>query len=437
MPEKTGQQLAATTDTLNNPLPASYATYRTMRLHPTIALAKIFKIAPIVAAEWTTEVDEDAPEEAEELIQKVFLPVREPLIEQALEGGIDFGWQPFELVFDLVDGRTEIVKFKPLLHDVTTILIDGSTGAFNGFKQEHTNPHVTLPVENSLLINFQVEGSQWYGRSLLENARARYNEWVEANSGAARYDKKMAGSHFVVKYPPGSSKFNGVETDNFDIAESLIQTLTSSGSIAIPKVLAKFQDELSDDEITRLGWEIEVLSDPSPKQVTFVPRLEYLDVQMVRALLLPERSMLEGKHGTKAEAGVHSESALVHLDLLHRHMTRLINWHAVNRVLMLNFGEDMQNTVRLVASPLEDEQREFFKQVYTKLLSNPQALMDELDWLDTKAMRDQLALPSLETPKENDQGVGLPGSDPNDPMFRRLREGDLNPVGGDNGSGNA
>ncbi len=339
------QAIAFGGDELPTALPKSFETYRTIRRQPTVSLARILGVAPVVAANWSVE-SKDAPDERIEFIEDQLVDFHEIIMERSLLGGIDFGWQGFEKVFAVVDGRIVLRKLKPLLHDLTLILVDSATGGFTGFRQDL----IDLPVGNALLIHFRVEGTQWYGEGLLENIRSTYDKWVEVDTGAARYDKKVAGSHFVIKYPAGSSPVAGVEVDNATIASDMLKAMEASAGIMIPNQVAKFVDQLKDQPP---GWDVTLLSDTGvSSQSTFIDRLAYLDKMMVRGLGFPERAILEGEFGTKAEAGVHVAVAITNMDLLHRHITRLVNWHVVDQLLALNFGEAARGTVWLSASPI-------------------------------------------------------------------------------------
>jgi len=388
-----------TSGTLIDPLPKSYATYRTIRQDPTIALGRALTAAPIMAGAWSVEAAEDAPEDAVALIDEIFVPLREMIMETALFGGIDFGWQGYEKIFKLKfdeSGQLRIVlsKLKPLLHDLTEIQVLATTGEFVGFKQTSTDgTEVYLPLNKVLLVPFRVEGTQWHGQSLLEHARVSYNEWVEANAGAARYDKKIAGSHFVVYYPVGTSLYNSAETSNAEIAKAVLQTLESSGSISVPQTVAEFVDQMNQEA---LQWKIEILEDRGGRQPTFIDRLRYLDVQKIRALLLPERAVLEGEFGTKAEAGVHANLALTNMELIDRHITRHINWHCVDQILELNFGLKMRSQVWLQAAPLEDRSLAYLRQIYQKLLENPSGFLEEYGTIDTVSLKDKLEVPQQE-----------------------------------------
>lgn len=397
--EITGAQLVTGGSTdLAQVLPKSYATYRAMRSDPTIALARALSVAPIVGGEWAVEADDKALDEDVEFIRSQMMPIREPLIETAMYGGIDFGWQPYEKVFaydSLNTKRVIIRKVKPLLHDITKIQVDKTTGVFAGFSQKDSEGNdQLLPIDNALLIPFRVEGTQWHGQSLMENARGVFNNWNITNKVAARYDKRVAGANFVVKYPQGSSKNSaGAILNNEELAKDLIAALEGTGSVIIPNIMSAHVEKMNKEALDKYGWHIDILSDGVPKQYAFVPRLRFLDVQKVRALLIPERAVLEGVFGTKAEAGAHADIALTHMELLHKHITRFVNWYIVDQLLAINFGDDKRGTIRLVAAPLADQKRAYLQEVYAEILKNPTGFLEELQNLNTDGLKDTLGIP--------------------------------------------
>lgn len=420
--EKTGSQVIATAGRLfgQSPLPASFETYRRMRKHPTIALARALSIAPIVAADWSIEKrDDDVPDEWVDFIKDQLFPIREPLVQDALEGGTDFGHQPWEKVFAPTDdGLIGLKKLKPLLHDITEILVAKGSGAFEGFKQKD----ITVPLENSLLIPFRVEGTAWHGQPLLENARNAWNDWHASNDGARKYDEKVAGSHFVVHYPPGESEDQlGKSFPNHILAKQMLDSLEASGSIAIPSDIAAYAKELAD---AQPAWRIDILEDSGGRQPTFGNRLDYLDAQMARAMLIPERSVLQGQHGTQAEAGEHIDLALTHADLTHRHVTRLANWHVVDQLLSINHGPAARGAVFLVAAPIRDAKLAFLREVYAAFLANPSGFLEEFGLVDTEALKALLGIPIATKEEGDEDGLGVPveGVDANDPQAATARE---------------
>ena len=403
--EVTGVQtisIALSGEELNNPLPKSFATYRTIRTHPTVAMARALRTAPVLSSNWAVSADDDVDEDIVDWVEKTFFPFRNDYLESALTfGNVDYGWQGYEIVWTVgKEGRVILHRLKPLLVDLTEILIDKTTGEFSGFFQSRDN--VRLEREKSLLVSFQVEGTGFYGESLLENIRLRYNEWIEANEGAARYDKKMAGSIWKVGYPVGSSRVDGAETDNATTAETILQNIKAGGSVSFPTTKREVGSEVN-------AWDIDLVGGGSTAQTQFIQRLEYLDKLMVRGLIMPERAIIEGKFGTKADAGEHANLALTNMELLHAKTTLIFNNAIVKPALTANFGEDVADAVDIIAMPILDRKREFFANLYNVILSNPAALLEELGSIDTEALKDALEIPKRdsETPSFEERAADI------------------------------
>lgn len=383
-------------------MPVTYDNYRTIRRDPTIALARVLLAAPVLAGGWAVEADKGVAKKKIKEIEEQFLPLRESVVESALFGGIDFGWAGFEKVYEEKNGKICLKKFKPLLHDLTDILIASKTGAFAGFYQGRDD--MTLALAKSFLVPFRVEGTKWQGESLLENVRPVYNKWIDAESGAARYDVKVAGSHIVIWYPPGTSVYNGAETDNAVIAEAVAKALQSAGSAILPRIVSELPDMVG----TEKQWDISILEDRSGRQPTFVDRLRYLDILKVRGMLLPERAILEGEFGTKAEAAAHIDLALTNMVLTDRYITRHVNWFAVDDVLAMNYGEDSRGTVRLTCVPLADTSLDFLRKIYMEVLKSPSGFLEEFGTIDTKTLKEKLEIPSKEPEKEEEPKEPMP-----------------------------
>lgn len=380
---------------LGQTLPATYETYRTIRKDPSIAIARALSIAPIVGASWSIDADDDVPDEWIKFIQDEIVERREWLLVKALEGGIDFGWSPFEkwYVPKIVDGVPMWTwQFKQLLQDMTYILVNPKTGEFMGFRQ--WSPHqIDIPKKQSLLFPFRVEGDMLYGNPLLENCRIAYNEWVKASEGAARYDNKVAGSHWIVHYPPGFSMHKGERVMNLTIAETILSSLESVSTVAVPNTVADKIEQLTKDTVDVLAWKIEIISDKGGRAVNFVPRLEYLDRLKVRGLLFPERAVFEGQHGTKAEAGVHVNLAMLHREREHRELTDIVNTDIIDPLMRVNYGEESVGKIHVVPAPLVDARREFLEEVYTQILKNPIGFDEELRRIGLDELKDRLGVP--------------------------------------------
>lgn len=415
--EKTGgqtNQVASMDGVLYKNMPASYATYRAMRKDPTIAMARTLIISMVLSGEWSVEADDDAPDEWVKFIQDTITKHRMALLHTAISGSIDFGWAPFEVVYGLKDGKVVVDKLKSLLQDLTTILVWPDTGEFRGYRQRdmHGTP-VDILDEYCFHLGFRVEGTDWYGNPLLENSRDAWNKWNEADAGAARYDRKVAGSHFVVTYPIGETLYNGVMTNNAEIAKMILRALESSGSVVVPDQMLDLQ---SDNADARPRWKIEILEDATQKQPGFVERERYLDTLKIRGLTIPERSVSEGQFGTKAEASAHQNIAVLNLQITDQYIADQLNEKVVDSLLLLNFGTDAIGKVRIKPSPLTDDELEFLSSIYDKILTSPNGFLEEFPMIDTDAIKDQLGIPKrLEVALPNNQLNPLEPPDPNVP----------------------
>jgi len=419
MPEKTGPQVAGFSPTiivsqgaateLHEQLPATEAKYDEMAKDPTIALATNLAVAIISGGEWSVEADDAVPDEMIDFIQRrIVKALREPFVGLCVEYGIKRGWCGFELTHDYDQtSRLLVPKLKHLLPSLTDIMIDEKTGAFHGYVQEN----IELLAWECVHVAFRVKGTYWYGEALLENVRKPYDDSEECNKGAQRFDKKVAGSHWIVHFPPGSSMISGAPKANDLIAADIIKALESTGSVAIPATAQEWTDQLN--TAGGGGWKIELLN-ATAQQSAFDVRLQRMDKLKVRGLGFPERAILEGQFGTKAEAGVHGDIGIMFLEHIHRTITQAFSKQVVARIVRMNFGNEWVDAIRVVAAPLVDERLQWFRQIYQSVLGNPGAGADEMAMLDTDALKDKLGLPKLDETAylgKEDEGEQPPAED--------------------------
>jgi hypothetical protein len=127
---------------------------------------------------------------------------------------------------------------------------------------------------------------------------------------AARYDRKIARAYLVLHYPSLGQGIdqNGAKLDNVYLAQRILDKLEAASGVAIgdiPSELAPGQDP------NQTAWRLEVQGSAGGQQQGFVDRLRYLDSLKVRGMLLPERAILEGQHGTLAESESQGDMALL------------------------------------------------------------------------------------------------------------------------------
>lgn len=377
--------------------PLTYTQIRELRKDPTIQLARWAVLSPMIHTPWTyVSYKDKATKEMLDFVEDCLSPLRDWFLQQAVFGTLDYGWQPFEVVYKPEDGAIRIDNFKALLQDLTTILVYIDSGQFAGFVNQPWFPgnDVQIKYEYALNINFEVEGTDWYGTSVFSILEPIQTSWDDVEETANRYDRKMAGANWVVYYPVGKTPYQGVETANDEIALALLNRLQASGAVAIPDEIQEWMDDTIDRE-AKGKWRVELLSSSSSVQSSFIDRQKYLDALKMRAFGLPERSILEGKHGTKEEADAHGDIALSIIDSRHRLLCNQLNVGPVSQLLSINFGKKYRDAVRVIPAPLVDAQYATIKEIYRLILQTPDSLVAELPNINTKAMRDELGIPSL------------------------------------------
>lgn len=392
-------------DTKQNP--TWYQKVRVIRRDPTISLVRWLSVAPALSAGWAYQSRDDVPEGAEDLIREELEAVRFHLTRRAMLGCSDYGWQPYEKIFKMRDdNKLGILKLKDLVHDYTHIRVNKKDGAFKGFLQQSQGElytDVRVDIDQALLFYYDVEGTNWYGNAVSRNVERPHDDSVDTRDAANRYDSKVAGAHWLIRYPIGSSIVNGVETDNYEIAQQIKTDLQSSGIMIIPNTverdLLELNSQISADDL----WKIEIISPTGISGSYFIDKLKYYETLKVRGYGFPERTILEGQYGTKAEAGEHGDFALSGVELRHQEVTMIINWHLIDQLLALNYGEQYRGSVWIKPNPLVDEKRKRLEQIYSHVLTNPNLILEERDAYDMSAIREELGIPEREDYDEDER----------------------------------
>lgn len=394
----------ATYNTLSDGREFSWSDAREIRKDPTVRLARLLSVAPILAAAWSVENDADADPRAIDFVNRI-VKFRSHIIKEAAFGLLDYGWRGMEVVWKYGDeGYYDIDKFIPLLPDITLIKPDPE-GNFLGFHQSYTDHNAEIrEVEiigraKCILFNQRQEGSNFYGESDLETIQKTKERYDFANDIAEEYDRKSAGACLIIEFPIGKTLLNGVMTDNAEIARTLHATVKSNCGISIPKSVAGaignlMQGSTSNSLTTTEGWAIRLLESTGSSSAHLLSRAQHLETLMVRGIGLPERSLLEGKHGTKADAAVHADVALTSAIDRSDYILSVINEGPIASGLVFNFGPKQKGKVRLIAEPIGENEKEFLREVYMQILKGSDSALLDLGNVDMAAVREVAGVPS-------------------------------------------
>lgn len=395
------------------PQPSTIKTYRKMRSNPTIAIARMAATAPIKAAPWSFEASDEAPKGAIELIENTLESVLRLIVREMLRS-LDLGHYPFEIVWEAKEAREfglpmALVprKIKPLLPEKTEVLIDKSTGAFAGLKQGK----VTLEPVESLLFTYDGEAGNFYGRPRNENIRKPWSAWDQMLDRIGKFTNKVAAVIPIIRHPGGTSKdASGADKTDHELAVDILTNLDHAKGVAWPmEILPWAEDAMKAgvDVSSILSWQITFLETKGQhaKEMTDVMRL--LDSYLTRGWLVPERAVLEGQHGTKAEAGEHADIALQAAEEVLLDIALCINWYLIDKILILNYGTDAAGTVTATPAPLTDEQKAFFRAILKTVLTQPATVDLLFSMVNVDAMVERSGLP----PSEADTPPLLPRSE--------------------------
>jgi len=389
----------------DKPSRGDYATYRAMRRHPTVALARAIAQAPNLTAGYTVESNKGEEDPVRDAVTELVDPLWPFLIHNILFA-LDYGWQPFEKVWAVEDGRLVVIKMKPLLPDNTEILVD-KHGAFAGLKQKG----VELPPESCFVMTYDQEAGNLYGRSRHENIRDVWDNARAMQKKQNAYNAKVAGVTPIIEYPEGTSRDrNGAEQDNYELAEKVLKALGEARGVAMPNTLAKYASDLARQGVSLeslKAWHIRLLEVKGNHGAGFVEQRRYDDALLLRGWLIPERVATEGQFGTKAESVAHADIALVIADQFFEDIIRHVNWFLVDPFVAYNFGTARVGTVRLEAVGLDRAQRAFYRALIEKVLGNPANVDVLLDLVELREMAEAVGLPTTEAsdkplPREED-----------------------------------
>ena len=212
---------------------------------------------------------------------------------------------------------------------------------------------------------------------------------------------------------------DGVSTDNHTIANSLLKVLEGSGSICIPSNIQQTTNDLN-NIAGQEAWKIDLMTADASAQAGFGARLSYLDSLMVRGAEFPERSILEGQYGTKAEAGEHADFAVARMDWRNNNIEHQLNESVVNQLLIINYGQKAAGTVKLKIAEIASDKKDLIRQLYLQYIGGAggSAELTNVDW---QAIRDQLEVPTVEKTDAHNSNL-LPN------MLANLQQPDGSPI---------
>jgi hypothetical protein len=377
------------------PEAGTFAVYRRISSHPTVALVMRMVTAPIVANSWGWMKRPDVPDQWLGFVSDMLQPMRTDVLTAGLRA-LPMGFAAFEKVWDTAGGRMILTRLKPLLPEITQVLTD-SRGNFKGLR--NTPPQGKprdIPADKAFIYSYDAECGNYYGRSRHENVRVTWCQAMQTAERMAQYHKKISGVIAQLHYPEGTSRdASGAERSNDWIAQQILEAVSMGRSVRFPNLFASIEDPATAAELAgKSQW---VLSQFDPGGTDYSPgllnSLAYYDKQLFRGWLRPERVGLDTQHGSRADSQQHSQSAIVDSELIDQDFANAFNSQVVDQVLTLNFGPEARGAVWIEPSPISDAQTQTNTAVLKALLSNSQVAPGVAGRIDSDALLDDLDVP--------------------------------------------
>lgn len=357
----------------------TYQTYRWMLSHPTNRLARTVLTEILKTNGWSIEpAREDLPTESvkwQKFLADAILPQRRDLLRIGLNGP-DMGAGFAEIIWSVRDGHY-FPRAKWLLNDITRTVVDKS-GDLAGLSQDTVRdgragydvngreiPGLG-PYKYLAIVHDYSPDVGYYGRSRLENVRDyAWRPWLDTMQDLKRLRGKLSGIIGMLFAPAGSFKdaVTGQTVRYSDMAKEAVQALRRGQFGYFPTFAlstASPNGQIDPEKVEKLAKaslvniEFYDAGNHAPAIAGFLSLLNHYESMMFQGWGLSPRTGLEGQHGTKAEAGVHTETANEASEALEDDIAHQLSAGYVDLALVLNFGEKARGAFRVKPAPLAD-----------------------------------------------------------------------------------
>lgn len=391
----------------NFPRRGFYNTYRLMSLNPTINLVKTLILSPIISSQWTFKKrddrhrqDDNVPDKWVNLVADQLQPLRPDIMASAVRY-LDFGFQAFEKVWEIVDGKYVLKKLKPLLPDLTYIL-DDYHGNYAGVTQ-NGGTVVTdgaLGPDKSCVLTWNGEAGNPYGLSRHEAAYDAWTDWLMNRLKDQTLKSKISGILPIGKYRPGQTPitFNEDDSaktymDNAEIMKQILATVGAGNGVGMPSVDYELEELSRNPGLAKTTpWDLDFYDagNYAPAMEGYIKSFEYLDKMLFRAWCRPERTGIEGQHAARADSKQHTENSDVDSEVIDDDIAHQLNTKVVDDILVLNFGEKARGKVYIKPAPLVDSKIDIFLAMLNGIMADPYLARTMIRGIDIDDMAEHL-----------------------------------------------
>lgn len=372
----------------------TYETYSWMLQHPIHRLVRAICVAIIAANTWEYEkVGKNSSQEAVDFTKETFDRLRYDLIWDFYVRGRDYGWAGGEPVWIAEDGGLKLERVKPLAQRASEILEDNH-GNFVGIRNHVSvdDRSQTKPVEiaapyKAWKYTYDSETGYGYGRSWLENSRATaWKMWLDCAQQLQMLGSKISGTIGIIFSPagtfpgpidPATGKPTMVSYEQN--AKKVIEAFKNGSAGAWFPSLSLMPDAKGNIDAMKVLVELAGKSlthfekfDFTGQTAAIKPILErmiHAEELMFAAGMLSARVGMEGKHGTKAEAGEHTDTATINAEAEDEGFAKACQ-PLVDANLVLNMSPKLAGKVRIKPPSLVDRKTSIYKATLLAMLND-------------------------------------------------------------------
>lgn len=416
----------------------TFQTYDWMLEHPIIQHARSQAHDPIISAALSYEAKKGVAQKRKDFIKTQIDRVWEQVGDMLR--AMDYGFAPFEKVWKITGGTYGIDCLKPLTVYRNGIVTDPH-GSFAGIAPWGTSKEDWLGVHKSFLFTYDKIFGNLYGRSRLENVRATaWRDWLDAATDLVKLSRKISGKLGIFSTPMGGFKnATGGVTPWSDLAAQMGSLLTTDASLIhfyhmgsvnpqtgtmnpiIPSQ-NNFEQFVELTKVKAVNLEMQDFGSNSPAIASIIERMEKNEMRMFAGYFQSPRTGMATKGGTKADAGVHKDTAVVNCENVAGSLVRAINRQITNELLVLNYGEGARDSVWALPPKLTDDNVATDMTLLDGVLTNADGLgtsfIEQINWNTLADRRDiphdaPIVLESLGL--DDETGDGPASDDPNAP----------------------
>ena len=348
-------------------------SYDEMRQHPTLCAGMSQIKSPILSTNYFVSGESEEIKNFLTENLKILMP---ELLNDMLYA-FDYGWSPFEKIYQVKNGKVYFRKMSPLTPLFVQILTN-EFGEFAGIRSQ-LKTQVDISKDGSAVFTYNKQYGDAYGVSRYRSARYPYNVHKFILEMCSMFYESYADPRYVIKAPQGKTKnpITDKITDNIQFVSDKMENLNNGGAKNI--TLPAFPDG-------QAQYDVKIL-ESGRTGADYINYLEYLDSRMLQAILIPSLSVMPSDRGSFALMKEISQSFAFQYDSELQNIKKFIELEIFNPLLSMNFGVEYVGKYEWSYMPMTKRDQDLLR---NSALAGIQANKVKPDW---EWLGNQLGLP--------------------------------------------